>query len=108
MSVDARADCTKLILPPDTVMQEKKIAIVRVSEINLRSGPGVRFCRFRNFGEKIQWKEVPVIGRHRTWRLVIMDGQKGWVHYIMTLMSLDGAAGASSSGKGKSTRKNDF
>ena len=82
-SVDARADCSKLILPPDTVMQEKKIAIVRVSEINLRSGPGVTFCRFSHFGEGIQWQEVPVIGRHRTWRLVIMNGRKGWVHYMM-------------------------
>tara|TARA_B100000676_G_C18016237_1_gene809834 strand:+ start:1146 stop:1463 length:318 start_codon:yes stop_codon:yes gene_type:complete len=83
VSEGARADCSKLILPPDTVTQEKKIAIVRVSEINLRSRPGVTFCRFRHFGEGIQWKEVPVIGRHRTWRLVIMDGQKGWVHHMM-------------------------
>ena len=90
VSMDAQANCSKqkLVLPPETEKKET-IAIVRVSEVNLRSGPGVRHCVYRSFGEGIKKRYVPMIGSYDTWLLVIIDGKKGWVHRAMFTPFID-------------------
>ena len=63
--------------------KDDRVVSIRSNETNLRSGPGVRFCPMRMLDEQYLKKTVQIIGKFDTWRLITVDGFKGWVHRAM-------------------------
>ena len=73
---------TTLVSPYEMAKQERTVRFLR-SETTFRSDPGVPYCRFHDFGKHYQNKKFRMIGRFENWRLLIVDGKKGWVHKLV-------------------------
>jgi uncharacterized protein YraI len=56
-----------------------KASSIKVSNVKLRSGSGIKYCKLREVNNAKN-KPVTIKGKSGSWRQIIFDGEDYWIH----------------------------